>query len=72
MNARWKLSSYVIFNLIPIPVLDGGLIAITLVELVTGRKINQKLQLLATKLSMAVVIGLMTFVFLSDLLKLAK
>jgi len=65
-------TSFVIFNLIPIPVLDGGLIAITLVELVTGRKINQKLQLLATKLSMAVVIGLMTFVFLSDLLKLAK
>jgi regulator of sigma E protease len=65
-------ANFVTFNLIPIPVLDGGLIVIALIELVTGRKINQKLQLLATKLSMAVVIGLMTFVFLSDLLKLSK
>lgn len=65
-------ANFVTFNLLPIPVLDGGLIAIALVEMVTRRKINKKLQLLATKVSMAVVIGLMTFVFLSDLLKLEK
>jgi len=65
-------ANFVAFNLIPIPVLDGGLIVIAVVELVTGRKINKKLQLLATKLSMAVVIVLMMFVFLTDLLTLAK
>lgn len=65
-------ANFVTFNLLPIPVLDGGLITIALVEMVTRRKINKKLQLLATKISMAVVIGLMAFVFLSDLIKLAK
>ncbi len=65
-------ANFVTFNLLPIPVLDGGLILISLLEIASGRKINKKIQLLATKLSMAAIIGLMTFVFLSDLLKLAK
>lgn len=65
-------ANFVIFNLLPLPVLDGGLIAIALVESATGKKISKRVQLLATKISMAAVIALMSFVFLSDLLKLVK
>jgi len=65
-------ANFVIFNLLPIPVLDGGLIAIALLEAATGKKISKNFQLMATKISMAAVIALMSFVFLSDFVKLVR
>lgn len=65
-------ANFVTFNLIPIPVLDGGLILFAFIEMATGRRIDKKIQLLVTKISMALIIGLMTFVFLDDLTKLVK
>lgn len=65
-------ANFVTFNLIPIPILDGGLVLFAFMEMVTGRKINKKVQLMATKISMALIMGLMTFVFLNDLVKMVK
>jgi regulator of sigma E protease len=62
--------SFFIFNMIPIPVLDGGLIFIALLEAVIGRQINRKLEQTITKVGLAIIVGLMMFIFLSDLAKL--
>jgi regulator of sigma E protease len=56
--------------LLPIPVLDGGLVLIALLEAIMGRQINRKLEQAITKIGLAIIVGLMMFIFLSDLAKL--
>lgn len=65
-------ANFVTFNLIPIPVLDGGLILIALVEMITGRRIGKKTQFTMSKISMAVIAGVIVFVLLKDLLIISQ
>jgi regulator of sigma E protease len=48
-------------NLLPIPALDGGHVLFTLIEMVTGRKPNQKLLEYAQTVGMILLLGLMLY-----------
>ena len=50
------------FNLLPIPALDGGRAVFLLVELVSRRKMNAKLETVATLVGFVVLISLIVFV----------
>ncbi|MGL4382853.1 MAG: RIP metalloprotease RseP [Bacilli bacterium] len=59
-----------IFNLLPIPALDGGRILIILVESITQRKLNEKFQQRIITISFILLMGLIIFVTFNDILKI--
>nr|MDK2850310.1 regulator of sigma protease [Candidatus Cloacimonadota bacterium] len=59
-----------IMNLLPIPILDGGLIMFCVVEGIIGRPIPQKIQGFLQQLGFIILISLMIFAFYSDISKL--
>jgi regulator of sigma E protease len=61
--------SLAIFNLLPIPVLDGGYLFLLIIEQVKGRKTSQKIDKIATQLGLSLIIVLAVFVFYNDLVK---
>lgn len=56
-----------IFNLLPIPMLDGGHLAYYLVEAVRGRPLSQKVQEIGYRFGLAIVFTLMVFTLINDL-----
>lgn len=54
-------------NLIPLTVLDGGRALISLFETISRRKINEKVMILTSNLSIALLSGLMIFSVYQDL-----
>lgn len=50
-----------VMNLLPIPALDGGHVLFTLVEMITGRKPNQKFLEYAQMVGMVLLLGLMLY-----------
>ncbi len=59
-----------IFNLVPFPALDGGRLLFLLIELVRGKPINQKYEILVNTAGMIILLGFMAFVTFSDVTKL--
>jgi regulator of sigma E protease len=59
-----------ILNLLPIPVLDGGMIIFLLIELVIGRPISIRKRELAQKIGFFILIVFMAFVFYNDLARI--
>lgn len=59
-----------VFNLLPIPVLDGGHLLYYLVEVVKGSPVSEKIQLVGYQLGMMLVLGLMTLAFYNDIARL--
>ncbi len=59
-----------ILNLLPIPVLDGGLIFFFLIEIVIRKPISIKKREIAQKIGFFILILLMAFVFYNDLLRI--
>lgn len=59
-----------IFNAIPIPILDGGRVVITLIEKAMGREINEKILNFSMYAGAFLMIGLMVFATFNDVLKL--
>jgi regulator of sigma E protease len=59
-----------IFNLLPLPVLDGGQVVITLAEAITHKQLNQKVKLILMGACWVVLIGFMLFVTWNDISKL--
>jgi len=57
-------------NLLPIPALDGGYVMFLLYEMITGREASEKFFENAIKVGMAILLGLMVFVFYNDIAKL--
>jgi regulator of sigma E protease len=51
-----------IFNLLPIPVLDGGHLLFYLIELVRGRPLSARAQEAGFRLGMALMLTLMLFI----------
>ena len=56
-----------IFNLLPIPMLDGGHLAFYLVEAVRGKPLSMRVQEIGFRLGFAAVISLMIFTLINDL-----
>jgi len=58
-----------ILNLLPVPILDGGVILFLLLELITGRPISIKKRDLAQKVGLFLLIFLMAVVFYNDIMR---
>lgn len=58
-----------IFNLFPIPILDGGRIVITLIEWIKGSPINKKLEATIMYIGVGMLLMLMLFATYQDILK---
>lgn len=58
-----------ILNLLPIPVLDGGQLAILLFESVLRRDLSVRVKNLVTQFGLVMILGLMMFVLYFDLVK---
>ncbi|MBW1888405.1 MAG: site-2 protease family protein [Deltaproteobacteria bacterium] len=61
-----------ILNLLPVPILDGGVIIFLLFELFIGRPISLKKRDLAQKMGLFLLIFLMAVVFYNDILRLLE
>jgi regulator of sigma E protease len=67
----WMLTAFLsimlaFMNLLPIPALDGGHVLFTLIEMITGRKPNQKFLEIAQVIGMVLLLGLMLYANLND------
>lgn len=58
-----------ILNLLPIPVLDGGHILFFFLETVTGKPLNPRVQQIALKIGMMLLLMLMIFATINDVLR---
>lgn len=56
-----------IFNLLPLPALDGGRIVFSLIEMVSRKKVNPKLENLIHFIGFLLLVALMVFVTFSDI-----
>lgn len=56
-----------VLNLLPIPILDGGQIVYQLVELVKGRPVSERAQLLGQQIGIAMLILMMSLAFYNDI-----
>jgi len=59
-----------VLNLLPIPVLDGGHLFFTLIELVTGKEVNIKWREMAQQVGFFLLLLLMLFVFYNDIMRI--
>ncbi len=59
-----------VLNLLPLPVLDGGHIVFNLYELIARREVNEKMRLVLTYASMALLLALMVFTVINDIARL--
>lgn len=57
-----------VFNLLPFPALDGGWAAITIIELITRRKLPDKIVGAANYVGFIILMGVMIIVTLKDIL----
>lgn len=65
-------ANLVTLNLLPIPVLDGGTILMTMWEKVRRKPVHEKVQRVMTALSVGLIISLMLFALLNDVGRLSK
>ena len=56
-----------VLNLLPFPALDGGRILLLLWEIITGKPLNTKFEILINVVSMALLMAFMVFVVFNDL-----
>jgi len=56
-------------NILPIPALDGGHAVFAIIEMVTGKEVNQKILEFAQIVGFFIVMALMVFIFYNDIRK---
>ena len=56
-----------IINLVPIPILDGGHVVYSLLEIVRSKPVSMRAQAVGAQIGLALVVGLMLFVFYVDI-----
>ena len=59
-----------LFNLLPIPVLDGGALAVLLTEAIAGRDLKPEVKETITKLGFAMIVGIMAMVSFNDVIRI--
>lgn len=62
-------TSLAIFNLLPLPLLDGGHLFLLVVEKLTGKPLGKKADEIITRVGFSLIVFLALFVFYNDLLK---
>lgn len=76
-NHFWQVTAFLslilaFMNLLPIPGLDGGYVLFTLIEMVTGRKVNEKVLEVATTIGLVLLLILMVYANGMDIFRLFK
>ncbi len=61
-----------ILNLLPVPVLDGGVIVFLLIELVIGKPLSIRKRELAQRVGIALLVALMAVIFYNDIARLVE
>lgn len=61
-----------LINLLPVPVLDGGHLALYAIEAVRGRPLGEQAQGVGVRIGLVLVIGLMIFSTWNDILRLVR
>lgn len=59
-----------VVNILPIPALDGGRLFFILIEMVTGKKINQRHEAMAHAIGLALLLALILFITFFDIVRL--
>ena len=59
-----------LINLFPIPVLDGGHVVFYLIEIVTGKELNEKMKEYLFRIGLALLLALMVFATFNDIVHL--
>ena len=62
--------SLAVMNLIPIPVLDGGKVVLTIIEKIIGHRISEKVETIILYIGMLLILGLFVIITISDISKL--
>jgi len=62
--------SLAVLNLLPIPMLDGGHLMYYLIEIVTGKPLSERVQMLGQQLGLVLLGGLMLLAFYNDIWRL--
>jgi regulator of sigma E protease len=61
-----------VLNLLPVPILDGGVILFLLIELLTGRPLSIRKRELAQKVGLFILVTLMMVVIYNDVTRLLE
>ncbi len=72
--AFWSITAFLsimlaVVNILPIPALDGGHLLFTLYEMITGRKVNEKVLIVAQYIGLVLLIGLMAYALGNDIFR---
>ena len=59
-----------VFNLLPIPILDGGVILVLLVEMAMQRELDQAVKEMVFKLGFVFLMAIVVFVLYNDIAKM--
>lgn len=59
-----------VLNLLPIPMLDGGHLLYYAIELVRGKPVSERVQMMGLKVGMAILLSLMTLAIVNDVMRL--
>ena len=70
----WSVTAFLsivlaFMNLLPIPGLDGGYVVFTLIEMITGRKVNEKVLEVATTIGLVLLLILMVGANANDIIR---
>ncbi|MFT4060946.1 MAG: RIP metalloprotease RseP [Edaphocola sp.] len=70
----WNITAFIsialaIMNLLPIPGLDGGHVVFTLIEMIIGRKVNDRVVEIATTVGLVLLLTLMVLVNANDIIR---
>ena len=61
-----------VLNLLPIPLLDGGHLVYYTFEMISGKPVSLKIQLIAQQIGIIILFGIMILAFYNDFLRIFK
>ena len=59
-----------VLNLLPIPVLDGGHLVYYSIEMLIGKPVSMKFQLIGQQIGLVLLFGIMVIAFYNDFLRI--
>lgn len=70
LTVSWMSVNIGMFNLLPLPALDGGALMMQGVEAAYGRPLPERVQFAVQRLGVLIILGLIVLVFYNDILRL--
>jgi len=72
LTISWMSLNIGLFNLLPLPALDGGHLLLQGVEAAYGKPLPDSVQLVVQRVGVAILLGLIVLVFFNDILRLFR